>query len=145
MSRAACRRAAYSLRALVQAVDDVLDSLAAVAVVPALAEDCLMTVEGLAVEPCDRQVAEQRADVAADRLLVPLPGGLLDVEEFEVAVHELVHGRLGARVALLVDLIDEPGADLLGLRPGLGAGGHGLNEVVPLAAQGVDAGVHAHP
>ncbi|MEJ8281921.1 hypothetical protein [Pseudonocardia spirodelae] len=63
-----------------------------------------------------------------------------------MAVREPDDGRRDARVALLVDLVDGPVADLLGLRPGLGAaGGHGLDEVVPLAARGVDAGVHSDP
>jgi hypothetical protein len=65
----------------------VLDERPAVAVVPAPSEDRLVRVERLAVELRHRQVPEQRADVDADRLLVALERRLLDIEEFEVAVH----------------------------------------------------------
>ena len=133
------------LRALVRAVDGVLDERPAVAVGAAPAEDRLVVVDRLAVELRQREVPEQRADVDADRLLVAVERGLLDVEQLQVAVHELVDRGLRARVALLVDLVDEPAADLLSLRGCLRAGGHGLDQVVPLAAQGVDAGVHTDP
>jgi hypothetical protein len=79
-------------------------------------------VERLAVQLADGKVADERADVRPDDLLVAAPRCLLDVEELEVAVHQLVDGGLRARAALLVDLVDQASADLLrlggGARPG---------------------------
>ncbi len=72
-------------------------------------------VDCLAREPGDWQFAQQWADVEADHSFVTGSGGHPHVHHVEVAVHELVDGGACAGVALLVDLPDQPGTDLLGL------------------------------
>ena len=80
-----------------------------------------------------------------DRRVVAGAGGRLDVQDVEVAVHELVDGGAGARVALFIDLPDQAYARLLRLGERPRTGGHGLGQVVPPAGQRVDTRVHLHP
>jgi hypothetical protein len=75
-------------------------------------------------------------DVLVDLADVPLPGGGLQLDDVQVPVEELVHRRLGAGVAVLVDLGEQPGPGALGLTPR----GDGFLEVALLA--GVHPGVH---
>jgi hypothetical protein len=129
--------------AVVRPVGRVVDLDPAVAVLPAAPQDRVVRVQELAVEPRDLERAEARADVDADDLLVAVPRGVFDFEELEIAVQELVDRGLGPRVALLVDLRGEPALHLRGLLASVLARGDGLDEVVPLAAEWVDARVHA--
>lgn len=102
-----------------------------------------MGVERLAVQLADGEVTQEWSDVRSDDVLVAAPGRLLDVEELEVAIHQLVDGGLCTRTALLIDLIDQASADLLRLSGSLRAGGDGLDEVVALATEGVDTRIDA--
>ncbi len=61
------------------------------------------------------------------------------------AVHQLVDRGPGARVALLVDLVQQAGACLLRIRVGGWPRRDRLGEVVPSAAEWVDAAVHLDP
>jgi hypothetical protein len=53
--------------------------------------------------------------VFADDALVSAPGAGLDVDDVEVLVEELVDRGRCSRVTLLVNLVEETGADPLGL------------------------------
>src|SRR3954469_8604974 len=65
-------------------------------------------------------------------------------EAVEVRVASFVDGRVRARDAALSDLLHEPGADGLRLVPSTPTGRNDLSQVVPLARERVNAGVHAH-
>jgi hypothetical protein len=80
--------------------------------------------------------------VVTDVAFVALSCGYVDIEQLEVSVHELVDRGLGARVSLLVDLVDEPGLGRLCFFERRGTGGDDLGEVDPLVGQRVDACVH---
>ena len=62
----------------------------------------------------------------------------------QVPIEQLVDRGLGPWVAPLIDLIEQSNACFLCLFLGLGAGGDGLDQVVPTPRDGVDARVHAH-
>ena len=61
-----------------------------------------------------------------------------------VAVHELIHGRRRPRVALLIDLIEQPHPYLLGFLGGVRPGGHGLAQVDAFAGERVLPGIDGH-
>jgi hypothetical protein len=77
-------------------------------------------------------------------------GDLLQVADAAGGIHRAgwSHSPLPARVALLVDLVTSR-LRILGLGSGLGGGlrasEHGLDELVALAGEGVDAGVDSDP
>jgi hypothetical protein len=102
-------------------------------------------VQGLTTDSVDLQLSEQRHDVVPDETLVALTRRGLDASDLQVALHQLSDGRRRPRLAARVDLGEQARPDLLSLRRGARAGGHRLGEVVPLAGDGVDAGVHADP
>jgi hypothetical protein len=54
----------------------------------------------------DRDLAEHWSDVVIDVVPAPLARVGLHVEQFEVPILEPVDVRLGARIALFVDLAD---------------------------------------
>ena len=95
---------------------------------------------------------QSTAPQVATDLLVQRPGidrfgtgrRLMDADRLLVPLHELVDGCLRARVALLVDLVDESAAHSLRFRGRLRPSWHRLDEVVPATAERVDARVHAH-
>jgi hypothetical protein len=71
--------------------------------------------------------------------------GLLDVDDVEPAVEQLVDGRLSARAASLVNLVEQLDPNLLGILLRLTLGltrGDGLAELDALARQLVDTAVH---
>jgi hypothetical protein len=96
-----------------------------VAVLAALAQLGVETLQGLGIEPADLQGADRGADVLVDLADVTLPGGRLQLDHFEVAVEELVDcRRAGTGAAVLVDLGEQLDPDTLGLT----AGADGLAE-----------------
>ncbi|HSV65501.1 MAG TPA: hypothetical protein VLJ59_06275 [Mycobacteriales bacterium] len=105
--------------ALVLAGRPVVDTWPAVAVRAASAEPRVEGVEQLGVQAGHHDGADHGADVLGDQRLVGTAGGVLHVEQLQVPVDELVDGRPGARVALLVHLVEQAGHNLLRL----GAGG----------------------
>jgi hypothetical protein len=78
------------------------------------------------------------ADVALQRRLV-------HVHDIEVLIQQLIHGGASAWVPLLVNLVQEPGPESLGLSVRSWTGWHDLAQVVPLPGKRVDAGVDADP
>jgi hypothetical protein len=101
----------------------------AVAAFPAAAQLRVEPVQDVGVDPGQRQMPEGGTDVQPDDPLVPDPGGRFDVQDLQVAVQQLVQGRLGGRIALLFDLAEQPGARLLRQMGGPRAGGDGLGQV----------------
>ncbi|MGW7817142.1 hypothetical protein ACWGLF_03230 [Streptomyces puniciscabiei] len=75
--------------------------------------------------------------VVADDALGPLVRRLVELGDAQPPVEQERHGDLGLGVPLLVDLVEESGADLLGLGPGLGL----LSEADLLLRERVDAGI----
>src|SRR5262249_33526959 len=67
-----------------------------------------------------------------------------DAENFDVAVHQLVDRRAGARVAVLVDLVEQPGTNLLGFLLRARARRDNLHEGVIALGEGIAARVDAH-
>jgi len=102
-------------------------------------------VERLAVDASDGEIAEHWLDVFADQAFVPVAGCVLHPQHAHVALQELVHGCTGAGIALLVNFGEQLGPDLLGFLGRFRAGGDDLRQVVPLACDRVNAGVHADP
>jgi len=82
------------------------------------------------------------ADVLLQVLRVHPVRRAADVEHCQVAIEQLVHGRVRPRVTLLVDLAGEPADSLVRLGRRLGSRGDDLPEVVTSARQRVDARVH---
>ena len=121
----------------------VLDERLAVAVCAAAGELPVERVQDLAVDPAQRHAADQRSDVVAYEPLVAVERRLLDAEHLQVPVEHLVDRRAGARVALLVDLDKQPRARLLGFLRRSWTRRDDLRQVVALARDGVDPGVHA--
>jgi len=78
------------------------DGRASVAVLATAPKHGLECIDRLTGQRRDRQAAEQWAYVQADRCVVSDAGGDLDIQDLEVAIHELVDGGACARVALLV-------------------------------------------
>ena len=123
----------------------VLGEPAPAAVRPASAQLLVERVEDLAVDLADLNAAEQRLDVVLDEPAVAVQRGRLDVEHLQVPFEELANRRAGARVAPFVDLSEQAGTRLLRQLPRPRAGLDRLGEVVALARQRVDPGVHADP
>ena len=157
-TRAACRhggrlavagsagsRARVVLVAAVRLAGPVLQVWPAVAVLTASPQLRVEGVQGLDVEPGQRQRSEQRPDVLADVAVVAPSGRRVDVEDLEPLVEQLADGGPGARIALLVDLVQQPGADLLRLVTGLRPGRHDLGEVHPPLRDRVHPAVHPDP
>ena len=59
-------------------------------------------------------------------------------------VEQLVHRRLRARVATLIDLVQQPRPHPLGVPDRRRSGGDRLDQVMPLLQHRIDAGVDAH-
>jgi len=72
---------------------------------------------------------------------VRAPGAPAHVPRLEVPVEQLIDRRAGSRVALLVDLVEEPGSNFLGLPRGLRARWNNFLQVVPTVRYRADAGV----
>src|SRR6476619_2729307 len=70
-------------------------------------------VEDLAVDPAQRHAADQGSDVVTHKPLVAVERRLLDTKHLQVPVEHLVDRRTGARVALLIDLLQQSRARLL--------------------------------
>lgn len=134
-----------TLVALVWAVSAVLDEGTAPAVCAASAERLVEGIEGLAAELAELDLSEQGPDVDTSERLVTVLGGRFHGQVLEVSIEELVDRRVGADVALLVDLGKQVGTGLLGFLGGVRPGRDHLAEVVLLASDRVDAGVYLHP
>ena len=131
--------------ALVLAGGPVLGEPAPAAVGPAGPQLLVERVQDLAVDVPDLNPAEQRLDVVLDEPPVAVQRRRLDVEHLQVPFEDLTHGGAGARVAALVDLGEQASTRLLGQLPRPRAGLDRLGEVVALARQRIDSGVHADP
>jgi len=68
----------------------------------------------------ERQVTEDGEDRAPDVALVGEPRGQLEVGHLKPAVEQVGDGRPGVGAALLVDLAEQAGQELLGVLAGLG-------------------------
>src|ERR687897_1013183 len=97
--------------------------------------------EELGVELGCRQITEGRHDVEPDQVVVPLPGGVLELGHVEPLLDGLADREPCLWVCLLVDLALEPGERDLGLRVAVGC----FLEVALLAGQWVDADVDDCP
>jgi TRAP-type uncharacterized transport system fused permease subunit len=75
---------------------------------------------------------------------ITLLGARLNVDHFEPAIDQLVDGSRRARIALLVDLVEQPRPDLLGLGRSAWAGRNRPAQVHPTSGEWVDPGVHGH-
>jgi hypothetical protein len=93
------------VRAVVRPLLTVLDVPAAVAGLAARAQQGVEGIQGLRVEPAQRELAEHRSDVLVDRPPVPGPRRYRDGHHLQVSVHELVDRGVGTRVTPLVDLV----------------------------------------
>src|SRR5690348_9255866 len=87
-------------------------------------------LQRLSINLSYRDRAEQRPNVLVDLSDVAKPGGHLDVEHIQPAVKQLIHRRVGTRIALFVDLRQQARTDLLGLTGGVGAGRDRLGQIL---------------
>ena len=117
------------LVAQVGSLGSMLDEGPSTAMVLALAKVGIERFEDLGVHSSNRQMPEGRPDVLVDLGEIAAPGAGLGVEHLQPAVQQLVEGRRCAWVPLLVDLVEQSGEDLLGLRTGAWARRNGLPEV----------------
>jgi hypothetical protein len=113
------------------------DPAASAALLPAAAEPRIEQLEHLGVHLGEREVAEGGPNVGLDLGPVAVSGAGLDVGDLQPPVQQHADGGLGARLSALVDLVQQPGADPLGL-PGVCGR---LSEVVVPAREGIDARV----
>jgi hypothetical protein len=90
------RRPVVDAPALLRAVD------------AAAAQLCVERAQGLDVDCPGFEPAKERPDVLLQVLRVHLPRALSDVDRFEISVEQLVERRVRRRVALLVDLGQQP-------------------------------------
>jgi hypothetical protein len=123
--------------ALVLHAGPVVDQPAGPAVDATGAELRVERVQHLAAHAADRQITEQRNDVRPDQALVT--GGYLNVDDLEVALHQLSHRRDGPRLTITIDVSEQSRANLLGLGRGSRPCRHGLCEVVPPPGDRVEA------
>jgi hypothetical protein len=97
--------------------------------------------EELGVELGGGQITEGRHDVEPDQVVVPLPGGVLELGHLEPLLDGLTDREPCLWVCLLVDLALQPGERDLGLRVAV----RSLLEVALLAGQWVDTDVDDRP
>ncbi|MBT2393615.1 hypothetical protein J7E87_30455 [Streptomyces sp. ISL-1] len=109
----------------------------AFALLLARAETGVEELQHLGRELARLQAAEGWLDVVADDALGPLVRGLDELGDTEPAIEQERHRHPGLGVAQLVDLIEESGADLLGLGPGFGL----LGEADFIRREPVEAGI----
>jgi hypothetical protein len=129
--------------ACVRARGAVLGEPPPVAVRPAGAELLEERVQDLAVDPADLNLADERLDVVLDEPAVAVERGRLDVQHLQVPFQKLAHCRTSAGIAAFVDLGQQAGTRLLGFLHRPRAGLDRLRQVVALARQRIDPGVHA--
>ncbi|MDT7708089.1 MAG: hypothetical protein QOG20_3696 [Pseudonocardiales bacterium] len=98
-------------------------------------------VQHLGVHPAGLQTPDERPDVLLQVARVHAMGGAADVERLQMAVEQLVEGRVRARVPALVDLVEQPGPRGLGLAGRLRARRDDLHEHVALARDRILTGV----
>ena len=132
------------LVALVLARRAMVDPAAgAVAVVPAAAELGVERVQSLGPHSAGFRPPQKGSDVQLQVPAVGAVGGHADVQRLQVPVEQLIHRRTGARAALLVDGVEEPGSGGLCSRLLAGPGIDDLDEGVPLPRHRVLAAVYA--
>jgi hypothetical protein len=78
--------------------------------------------------------------VGLDLGSVAVAGAGLDVGDLQPTVQQHAHRGLGTGLPALVDLVQQPRAELLGLSRGC----RGVLQVVVLTREGIDARVHAY-
>jgi hypothetical protein len=71
-------------------------------------------------------------------------GGRLKFHNLKPSVEQLVHRRLRARVATLIELVQQPRPHPLGVAGCRRSGGDCLDQVMPLLRHRIDAGVDTH-
>jgi hypothetical protein len=114
------------------------------AVSPTRAQAAVKRVQHLCVYPSHLKSADLRTDVSIDVAQIRRQGRRLNVDDFEVPVHQLIDRGARSRVALLVHLAQEPRAYLLSPGFSLWPGRDDLGQVVPSLRHRVDARVHAN-
>ena len=77
------------------------------------------TLQRLSVEFRRLRCAEGRVDVDPDEVVVPVPGGVLELGHLEPLIDSLPDGQIGLRVPVLIDLVLQPGEGDLGGLVGL--------------------------
>jgi len=122
----------------------VIDVALAPAVVAAAAELGLEGIEHPRVQRPDLHGADQRPNVLVHVPDIRLLRTALPRAHGDVLVEQLVNGRVRARLALLVDLAQQPRACLLGLTRGLWAGRDHFDQIAAAARHRVLTRIHPY-
>ena len=118
---------------------------AAAASVPTSPKLGVQRLQSLGVEPAHRHCAQHRPHMPVQPADHAVAGGRLQLRNLKPPVEQLVHRRLRARVATLIDLVQQPRPHPLGVPGRRRSGGDRLDQVMPLLRHRIDAGVDAHP
>jgi hypothetical protein len=90
-------------------------------------------VDAFGVQSASLQPADEGPHMVVDVADVGRLGGPLDIERLQVPIEQLVDRRAGPGLALLVNLVQQPGQGSLGLFPGSWARRDDFDQVVTLA------------
>jgi hypothetical protein len=101
-------------------------------------------LQSLSIEPAHRHCAQHRPHMPVQPAHHAVARRRLQLHNLKPPVEQLVHRRLRARVATLIDLVQQPRPHPLGVPGRSRSGGNRLDQVMLLLRHRIDAGVHPH-